>query len=336
MSSTPLLSIVTPAYNAAIFLPPLIAAISRAAKFCALEWVVIDDGSTDATVEIIRALTSANVTLNLIQQANAGLAVSRNRGLVAAQGEYLWFVDADDLILPEALSALMTTLADLPDMVGFQAMRFSGRGEDLATQPVYSQFHDNHMSTQMMTGEDWLTQQIKAKQWRHFAWIYLYRRQFLLDARLQFQPGILHEDIAFTTEATIRATKFFYVDVFAYQYRFNANSLTGSLNDVALQRRIDSYFVVVDQLRDINIRYANRLRTETLSLLKGEVIGQALQVFEVAKLLNDRKTRQQQYEKVCAMCRDRRFAQSLFKEVVSVKRLRQVMQIWLKQSGLHK
>jgi hypothetical protein len=244
----------------------------------------------------------------------------------------VWFVDADDLILPDAITALEKTFAGLPDMVGFQAKRFLGRGEGITDQPIYTRVHGNHC----MTGEDWLAQQIKTAQWQHFPWIYLYRRQFLLDARLQFQPGILHEDIAFTTEATIRATKFFYVDVFAYQYRFNANSLTGSLNDVALQRRIDSYFVVVDQLRDINIRYANRLRTETLSLLKGEVIGQALQVFEVAKLLNDRKTRQQQYEKVCAMCRDRRFAQSLFKEVVSVKRLRQVMQIWLKQSGLHK
>ncbi|NJR72471.1 MAG: hypothetical protein HC782_05660 [Gammaproteobacteria bacterium] len=179
-----------------------------------------------------------------------------------------------------------------------------------------------------MTGEDWLCARIVEKDWRHFAWLYVFRRQFLIEKKLQFRPKILHEDIAFTTEAVLTASQIIYIEACLYRYRQNPASLTGSTDVSRVMARIDSYFVVVEQLRQLNQRLPMRHTTKTL--LASEIIGQALQVFEVAKMLRA----SEQYQRVIAECKTRRFAQSLFQHVTNVKRLRQVCRMWLAQSGI--
>lgn len=318
---SPLLSIVTPAYNAAQFLAPLIEALALAAARCALEWIIIDDGSTDNTAALVDALTPPHVVKQLIRQANVGLAESRNRGLATAKGEYVWFVDADDLIVPDALPKLIEAMKLQPDMLGFQAVRF---GEGVVDAPIYMQPKPSHQHK----GEDWLVARISEKEWRHFAWLYLYRRQFLVATHLQFRRGILHEDIAFTTKAALLANIICYVDACAYRYRLNPTSLTGSHNPARIFERISSYFIIVEQLREINRSILMRAKTQ--ALLKGEVIGQALQIFEITKSLNETE----QYRRVLNDCRERRFAESLFQDVTNFKRLRQVIRMWLMQVGI--
>ncbi len=317
----PLLSIVTPAYNAAQFLAPLIEAVTRAATHCALEWIIIDDGSTDDTAALVETLTPPHIAMTLIRQANVGLSETRNRGLVAAIGEYVWFVDADDLIAPDGLLKLTQTMQSRCDMISFQAMYF---GEGVMDANIYAHPKPQHA----FNGEDWLTMLIMKKEWRHYAWIYLYRRQFLVETKLQFRRGILHEDIAFTTEAVLRANSVRHVDICMYRYRQNPSSLTGSRSISRVFERINSYFMIVEQLREINRRIP--MRAKTMSLLKNEIIGQAMQVFDVAKCLNERE----QYKSVIVDCRKRRFAQSLFQDVTNFKRLRQVIRMWLTQIGI--
>ncbi|MFN6171412.1 MAG: hypothetical protein ACK46J_15505, partial [Burkholderiales bacterium] len=95
-----------------------------------------------------------------------------------------------------------------------------------------------------------------------------------------------------------------------------------------LLARIESYFVVLEQLRALNADIA--MPAGTRSQLEGEVVGQALQVFELSKQLVTEASRRA----VLTQCRKRRFAQQLLKEVHGMKRLRQVLVMWLKQSGL--
>ena len=317
----PLLSIITPAYNVAAYLPPLIEAVRQAALLCRLEWIVIDDGSTDATAEIMTTQCADMLEVRLIRKENSGLSESRNRGLAAAKGEYVWFVDGDDLIAASAVPQLQQAMAENMDMIGFQAVRFSDHSNET---PIYR----STKRSRVMKGETWWCTQLLQKEGFHFAWIYLYRRQFLRDASLQFKRGILHEDVAFTTEAVLQAEKVRYVDLVAYRYRLNPASLTGSRDDRKLLARAESYSVIVSQLRSINRRI--QMQPLTRNLLDGEVVGQALQLFEVAKLLSDEGMRQ----RLRKQCVESRFAQSLFAEAHNFKRLRQVVTMWLKQMGV--
>lgn len=326
-SSSPLLSIITPAYNAGEYLPALIASVETASSGIELEWILVDDGSTDNTAEIFQRHARHHPRWRLVQQVNQGLATTRNNGLELACGSYVWFVDADDLITSNSLSTLVAALAafrgpvDPLDMLGFQACKF---GEQMADQSVYRY----PKSTEPTSGHQRLTDLIEQKELRHFAWIYWYRREFLQAQNLRFIPGLLHEDIAFTTEALLRAKWVGFSNCLAYRYRINPASLTGLRQDAALIKRIESYFLIVERLRKLILEVPAGERTQ--AALKGEIIGQALQVFELAKQLEDLQSR----KRVLSRSRELRFVERLFSQIASVKRLRQVCVMWLKQLGL--
>jgi hypothetical protein len=113
------LSIIVPAYDAEHFIEPCLRAIlAQLEPQHAL--VMIDDGSRDATSDVAQRLREEyrHADFTLIRQPNQGIAGARNRGLEAATGEYLLFVDADDLLAPGALASLDSVIArDAPDVI---------------------------------------------------------------------------------------------------------------------------------------------------------------------------------------------------------------------------
>ena len=87
-----LVSVIVPAYNAASFLPKAIASIDRQG-YHPLEIIVVDDGSTDNTAEVVRSLPSVS---HYFHQENKGPSAARNVALKHAKGEFIAFLDSDD------------------------------------------------------------------------------------------------------------------------------------------------------------------------------------------------------------------------------------------------
>jgi glycosyltransferase involved in cell wall biosynthesis len=106
---TNLVSVIIPAYNAARFIEETIHSIQDQ-TYSNWEIIVIDDGSTDHTAAICEELNDARV--NVTRQKNAGVAVARNNGLLAAKGDFVVFFDADDLMSPDFLSVRVQALKD--------------------------------------------------------------------------------------------------------------------------------------------------------------------------------------------------------------------------------
>lgn len=335
----PTLSLLTPVYNAEAYLPALIDAVE---VLCALhpgrvEWVVVNDGSTDASLELLQAAATRIGTLRLIDRPNAGVAAARNAALETARGEFVWYVDADDLIDPEAAAALLTSFgksqhadahASQLDLVCFAATR-EVAGEPTQTLGLPAELVRVSAAIPV-EGEVFTEGLVGHKCWRHFLWTYWYRREYIHSLGLRFHPGLIHEDIAFITEAAVRAKRATAVDANLYRYRVNATSLTQALSSRQLMPRIESYSTVIAQLREINTKYVSAPKLRRL--LSGEVIGQALQVFELCKQLPEANAQAQ----VLDACRARRFVQSLWPETVSSlswKRLRQFAKMWLMQNG---
>ncbi|MDC0835920.1 Beta-13-glucosyltransferase [Geitlerinema sp. FC II] len=107
-----LISVVIPVYNGEATIRATIASVLDQ-SFRDFELIVIDDGSTDNTVEIVKAI--ADPRISVFSYANAGQAESRNRGAKLASGEFLSFIDADDLWTPDKLDAQLQALKDRPD-----------------------------------------------------------------------------------------------------------------------------------------------------------------------------------------------------------------------------
>jgi glycosyltransferase involved in cell wall biosynthesis len=105
----PSLSVVIPAYNNAHLLGHAVQSV-REQQHSDLEIIVIDDGSTDNTVEVLEQLSGSD--LRSVRQENAGPAAARNRGIAEASGEWIAFLDADDHWLPGKLSAQFDALQE--------------------------------------------------------------------------------------------------------------------------------------------------------------------------------------------------------------------------------
>ena len=100
-NQAPLVSVIIPAYNAEKYVLEAIRSV-EAQGYGSVEILLIDDGSKDSTVELVR---QAAPQVRIIQQANAGAAAARNKGLEEATGEFICFLDADDGWFPGKLKA---------------------------------------------------------------------------------------------------------------------------------------------------------------------------------------------------------------------------------------
>ncbi len=130
-SDTPTVSVIIPCYNSGASIErALDSALSQNCE--ALELIVVDDGSSDDSAQRVESCSDSRI--RLIRQANQGVSAARNRGIEAASGRYLAFLDADDTWSPEFLRLMVEVLENKPDAVlaycGWQNLGLPGkRGE---------------------------------------------------------------------------------------------------------------------------------------------------------------------------------------------------------------
>ncbi len=230
------LSIIIPAYNAEAYLPQCLDSI-LAQERQGSEVIVIDDGSTDGTATLLQCYPDVKV----IHQANQGMSTARNRGLDAAQGEYILFVDSDDLLTDGALQALIPNLTG-EDIISFNAKKL----HDATGEQTY---HPTIRETETTDGWTYFCRHRLESTDIHFVciWQRAYRRQFLNENNLRFADGILRaEDDLFTTMAMLAAQSLKTITPCLYTYRVHANSITTTVD----RRRFDDSLKVQHMLAD--------------------------------------------------------------------------------------
>ena len=119
--SEPLVSVVIPSYNAEQTLKKtLLSVAAQMEQYSNFEVIIIDDGSTDKTSDIIHQFEQWDKRFKSVKQENRGVSAARNKGVEIARGDYIAFLDADDLFLKNSLFERMRALVeeDDPDMLG--------------------------------------------------------------------------------------------------------------------------------------------------------------------------------------------------------------------------
>lgn len=113
----PLVSVIIPAYNAAAFIAQTLQSVLTQ-TYTSIEVLVVDDGSTDATADIVGQIASGDRRVRLIQQQNSGVAAARNLAIEQAAGEFIAPIDADDIWYPQHLEYQVGRMTTAPASVG--------------------------------------------------------------------------------------------------------------------------------------------------------------------------------------------------------------------------
>ncbi len=222
MSERPWLAIIIPAYNADRYLGACLESIAPA-EHPDVQVIVVDDGSTDETSGICDQYAAACDNVSVIHRGNGGSPSARNAGLACADGDWVWFVDSDDAIHPEALRFLRrVTEASNGDMVHFKFCYFA----DGSFVP-WGELGEAH--GRLLLPNDFL-RGIYSGAYQHFTCSFLYRTEFLGGLRRGQGPFredfSLYEDVVSTEEAVRRARGVEVLDSPLYGYRQVGTSIT--------------------------------------------------------------------------------------------------------------
>lgn len=152
------------------------------------EVIVIDDGSTDDSARIIDEYAIVDDRFTISHRSNAGVSAARNIGIEMAKGDYLSFIDADDVIAPNYLEALHEAMGEEADsaMGGFQVFFCDGRvgatvvpeHEKIETlEENLSEFYD-----------------YEKPQWQHYLWNRMFKASVIRDLGLRFREDIYYKE----------------------------------------------------------------------------------------------------------------------------------------------
>lgn len=203
-------SVVVPAYNVAEFLDECLCSVLGEADGD-VELVCVDDGSTDATWEIASAFAEGRGGIvKAVRQENAGAGAARNAGLAVATGDWIMFLDGDDVLAKGWRSLVWAMASRHPsaEMLGF------GRTESLPVEPVGGSFESREVDVSRVVGID---------AYERGMWQYAYRRDLI--EGLEFERIVRVEDKLFEGMALLRATRVAVTDIPAYGYRQREGSV---------------------------------------------------------------------------------------------------------------
>lgn len=198
------------------------------------EILCVNDGSRDGSLEILREYEAGYPNVVVIDQENSGVCAAWNAGLNRAWGEFIWFVDGDDLVLGASLGKLREATQDCDRLV-FGAYEFP----DALTQEEQAQAEAGKLETN--------TSFYDSVVWRN--WL---RREFLREHDLTFRyPELTHgEDGVFLYELTLCKPKTVELDTVVYGYRLHAGSAETAKSPESRRRRLKSRIRCCEIFRD--------------------------------------------------------------------------------------
>ena len=239
------ISLIVPVYNSEKYLEKCLASIRRQ-SFKDFECLLIDDESTDSSLDICRKMSREDLRFQAISKSHSCAADARNAGLAIASGEYVQFVDSDDELLPDCLkNAIDFAESNQLDMTFFDGMILN------AGSSVSQYSHDVFYMVRrkdygIASGKEMLCRMVDARNINCFVFLQLIKRASILHS---FKSLPLDEDLLYTVENMLEAKRAGHLHKKMYVKRSRPSS--------TLTSRIP--FEMVDSLLSVKIELTQKL-----------------------------------------------------------------------------
>lgn len=217
LNKAPLITFIIPAYNAIQSVANALESLINQTS-CNWEAVVVNDGSTDGTDVLIETISSRSQNIRVLHQTNAGVAAARNAAIKVAQGEYLSFLDADDMIVPDYVEKLEGILCQKhPDVLAL-AYRSFPSGKTFG----YGSFEGDSL--------EFLKVSLLNKYATFPCWLFLVSKQLVIDMNIDFSVGRrTGEDQEFILKSLCRSSTCLSVDNDDIYYLYRTASNTSAM-----------------------------------------------------------------------------------------------------------
>ncbi|WP_346711999.1 glycosyltransferase [Phocaeicola plebeius] len=227
MNKQPFFSIILPAYNASTFLSNTLRNI-LSQQYSNFELLLINDGSTDSTADICTHYANMDKRISFISKHNEGVSVARNKGLDIAKGKYILFIDADDLLYPNALSTISDALKNIKtDYLRYEYQTIDEKGNPL--YPNYEAKLRRKISNQILDAADCITHIVRNE---YFLWSGIFRKEIIDQYHLRFMEGCTYnEDTLFMLQFFMHSKTHIYLPTTLYGYRKFEGAVTAKFTE---------------------------------------------------------------------------------------------------------
>ena len=266
-----LISVIVPIYNTEKYLVECVESL-RKQTYSNIEIILVDDGSTDASIEICDEFAEKDSRVKVFHKKNEGVAVARNFGIQQSNGQYVVIVDSDDVAVDRMIEVLYTQIKekDADIAVGNYYIYDESDGN------FYYYITDDNYCVEVLSPQELIDRQAGAWQWNSSAFIVtvakLYKKDLFED--VSFTHGRRFDDEASTHRLFLRSKKTVFINDNLYIYRRRSGSIMRSEFDLSwvrdlvevFSKKISDFVLAGLDVSVMRIRFVNLLKDYKQSL----------------------------------------------------------------------
>ena len=248
------LSIIIPVYNREKTIKRAIDSITEQLDEN-LEIVIVNDGSTDGTKEVIKEyLGKYKENISYYEKDNEGIAATRNFGITHAKGKYIMFVDSDDYIDKTLISNIQPYLEQDIDIVKFKLTCVNSQNEiiDKIDGPCF----------EALDGQEAFNQLAFLDKLIDSPCVYVFKKELFITNKLFFKTGTYHEDFGLIPLVLLMAKSIVSTDIYGYYYVQTNNSITRNNDYKKKKKRFEDSLIHYDNMLELINKFNINQKTQ--------------------------------------------------------------------------
>lgn len=295
----PILSVIMPVYNTSKYLNESINSILNQ-KIDNIEFIIVNDGSTDESEKIIKSIMSENKNIMYFYQENSGQGAARNLGISYSNGKYIYFMDSDDILKENAFLNLIKLLENKSlDAIFFDGEDFLDTADNNLNKLSNTNYHKKESYGYYENGQDLWLDFINKKEFNVSPCLYIVKREILIENNLFFFEGIIHEDQIFTTKLYFFINRCLHTNEIYFLRRVRSNStMTSNKQLVKLYAHITifkelykfakKYSWAKIDIKKAFFRYLSEIAI-IINILSNELDSDRVEVEKISKIVKNDK-----------------------------------------------
>lgn len=228
---SPALSVIIPVYNVEQYLPECLDSVLNQ-SFGDFEIICVNDGSTDGSAKILEEYAVRDDRISVITRENQGVSEARNVGVRAAKGKYIYFMDSDDIINPDAFELCINDMETRSlEYLCFNAVAFGDNLEKILAAGALNRYYYRRYLNEdrIYTGQELFRELTGRGSIIVTPWSCMLLRTAITEHNLWFHPGTLHEDEYWMFSTLLSLSRCGCINKTLYKNRLRENSITQSL-----------------------------------------------------------------------------------------------------------